>query len=176
MRIMCLPEHANKHDLFKAMATLAMDAGYQASSAQDGYVVADHPILVCVDEKSKFTKGEFKLVAYGSLKAFIPNDKVKESDVHIIANKALDAKFSVSSAKKVPKNAQDNKFLVSPFFLVGKTEEPDEANMKLTSMTQDGWTIPMLVNTRVIKATETLLIYEEKPKQQVHASKKRKQA
>ena len=112
-------------------------------------------------------------MAYGGLKAFTPGDnKASGGSVYIIANKALDAKFSVSAAKKVPKNEKDNKFRVSPFFLVGKTDKPDEANMKLTSMTQDGWTIPVLVNTRMIKAQETLLIFQAKPEQQ--ANKKRK--
>ena len=128
--------------------------------------------LVCVDEECKFPKGEFKLAAYGGLKAFTPGDnKAYGGSVYIIANKALDAKFSVSAAKQVPKNEKDNKFLVSPFFLVGKTDEPDEADMKLTSMTQDGWTIPVLVNKRMIKAQETLLIFQAKPEQQ--ANKKR---
>jgi len=70
------------------------------------------------------------------LKAFSSGDtKSYGPSVYIIANKALDAKFYVSVTKKVPKNEKDNKFLVSPFFLVGTTAEPTEANMKLTSMT-----------------------------------------
>ena len=172
--IMLLPEHAsNQNDLMKARATLAMDKAYQESSAKGGYLVADHLILVCVDEECKFPKGEFKLVAYGGLRAFTPGDKkASGGSVYIIANEALDAKFSVSAAKKVPKNEKDNKFLVSPFFLVGKTDEPDEANMKLTSMTQDGWTIPVLVNTRTIKDQETLLIFRAKPEQQTNKKRK----
>ena len=112
------------------------------------------------DGELKFNKGEFKLVAYGALKELDLKKSEKVDDAMLVSNKTQAAKFVVSAPKKLPKTS-DDKFIVSPFFIVGTTTEPSEANMKLSHVIQDGWSIPMLVNTRQVKSTDMLLILLE---------------
>ena len=159
----CLPEnHTALHkEVLKAKATLAMQEGYNSHSAKTGYGCALSPIGVFIkDGELKFNKGEFKLVAYGALKELDPKKSEKVDDAMLVSNKTQAAKFVVSAPKKLPKKS-DDKFIVSPFFIVGTTTEPSEANMKLSHVIQDGWSIPMLVNTRQVKSTDMLLILLE---------------
>jgi hypothetical protein len=95
----------------------------------------------------------------------------------MVHNKSLDAQFIVTAfTKKLPKTSTD-KFIVSPFFMVGSTAEPGEANMKLAHVSQDGWSIPMFVNTRQVKSKDVLLVLQPQDEAKGSASsKKRKTA
>ena len=105
----------------------------------------------------KFNKGEFKLCAYGTLKPAKKN--VKADEAAMIVSKNEDMRFYVQSSKKLVDTITS---LVCRFALVATTTEPSEANMKLSSVSEDGWSIPMLANTRQVKSKDLLYVLEVK--------------
>jgi hypothetical protein len=175
-----LPENQANTHILQCQATLAMHAGYLANSATTGFGFGMSPTCVFIkdsEEQLTFKKNEFKIVCYGALKAPTNADKGDESKLMMVHNKSLDAQFIVTAfTKKLPKTSTD-KFIVSPFFMVGSTAEPGEANMKLAHVSQDGWSIPMFVNTRQVKSKDVLLVLQPQDEAKGSASsKKRKTA
>jgi hypothetical protein len=162
-----LPENVQsaKDEALKAKATMAMQSAYESHSAKSGYGLSHNPTTVFIKEPVdgstdviKFNKGEFKICIYGSVKPVKMDDKVDEA--FIMSNKSEAAKFQVFAPKKLPSTAQTHT-LISPFFLIEKTEEPNQANMKLSHVSVDGWSIPMLTNTRQVKSQELLYMLKD---------------
>jgi hypothetical protein len=165
---LCLPENIQsaKDEALKAKAIMAMHAAYESHSAKSGYGFSQNPTTVFIKEPAdgntevlKFNRGDFKICMYGFVKPFKMGDKVDEA--LLISSKSEAAKFQVSAPKKLPSTDAQNLAMVSPFFLVDKTDEPSLANMKLSHVTVDGWLIPMWINTRQVKSQELLYFSDD---------------
>jgi hypothetical protein len=165
---LCLPENLQsaKDEALKAKATIAMHSAYESHSAKSGYGLSQNPTTVFIKEPAdgstdvlKFNKGDFKICMYGLVKPFKLGDKVDEA--LLISSKSEAVKFQVAAPKKLISTDSRNLTMVSPYFLVDKTDDPTLANMRQGHVTVDGWAIPMLVNTRQIKSQELLYFSDD---------------
>jgi hypothetical protein len=105
-----------------------------------------------VTATEKFTTGKLVLVPIGSISA-TPNDKVPKNA--LVMDDDGETVCWIKDPTKLPSDRDTDKDTVAyPFWFVGDTADADKVNMV---MAKDSNHVPIMKNTKVVKAGETLL-------------------
>jgi hypothetical protein len=106
----------------------------------------------------KFTAGKLVLVPCGSISA-TPNDKAPKNAV--VMDDDGETVCWIKDPTKLPSDRDNDKdYVVYPFWFVGETTEDAKVNMV---MAKDNMYVPIMKNTKVVKAGETLLLKSKVP-------------
>ncbi len=111
-----------------------------------------------VKATDKITAGKLVLVPCGSISA-TPNDKVPKNAV--VMDDDGETVCWIKDPTKLPSDRDTDKdTVVYPFWFVGETADADKVNMV---MAKDSNNVPIMKNTKVVKAGEQLLLKSKVP-------------
>lgn len=121
------------------------------------YQITEGQVCFAINPQGLYAIQEIKkakalrLVPIGQVSKLKPKQESKAEITH------KGHRFGVANWKQYTKPDDQPNGHLDPFWWVKATTEPDDVNMELTTIAQDGIQIPILQNLRAIKAKEQLL-------------------